>query len=306
MLINLIWLICGFIFLVRGADYFIDGAAALAGRARMSAMMVGLTVVAMGTSLPELAICITSALNDTSAIAVGNVIGSNVGNVLFILGVLSLMMPLTVRRRTISYEAPFTLCVIALLYYIVLHYGVLSRMWAGVLLGLFACYLVYLFLMAHYNPQKPDKIKNISITKIVLYIVLGLIAIIMGSDLIVKSATSIAEHIGVSNRIIGLTIVALGTSLPELVTGIVALRKNQPDIAVGNIVGSSIFNMLFVLGVGGMVAPLHFEKMFLFDLVISAVAISMLILSSFQTMRLSRLSGVLFLMIYALYILHII
>ena len=306
MLLSIVILVLGFVLLVRGADYFIDGASGLAGRLRMSAMMVGLTVVAMGTSLPELAICITSAINGTSAIAVGNVIGSHVGNILFILGVLAIISPLTVRRRTIYCEAPFTLFIIAVLYYIVFHFGILSRALSAVLLGLFVCYLIYLFLMSYYNPQKPDKIKTVSVTKIVLYIVLGLIAIIMGSDFIVKSATDIAEYIGVTNRIIGLTIVALGTSLPELVTGIVALRKKHPDIAVGNIIGSSIFNMLFVLGIGSMVAPIHFEQVFLFDLVISALAVLMLILCSFRTMRLGRLAGVLFLVMYALYVLHII
>lgn len=309
MLISVIFLIVGFIVLVRGADYFVDGASALATRMRMSELMIGLTVVAMGTSMPELAICITSAFNGTSAIAVGNVVGSNVGNILFIAGFLAVLSPLMVHKRSIFYEAPFILTIIGLLYYIISRYGVLSRAWSGVLLGLFLLYLIYLFVMAHNVPteaKRSRKIKTISVSQICWYVVLGLIAVILGSDVIVDSATDIARHIGVSDRVIGLTIVALGTSLPELVTGVVAVRKKQSDIAVGNIIGSSIFNMLFVLGVGAMFAPIYFEQAFIFDLCMSSVAVLMLILCSYRTMCIGRIAGIVFLGVYGLYITHLI
>lgn len=307
MLLSLVFFTFGFFILVRGADYFVDGASAFAGRMRMSAMMVGLTVVAMGTSLPELAICITSALNGSSAIAIGNVIGSNVVNVLFVLGILAILSPLMVHRRNIFYEMPFILIIIAVLYCIASYYSVLSRFWAGVLLILFLLYLLYLFIVSRPAFSQTSVTTNgISGSKIILYLAIGLVAVIFGSDIIVKSATQIAEHIGVSERIIGLTVIALGTSLPELVTGIVAVRKNQPDIAVGNIIGSSIFNMLFVLGVGAMVAPMYFEDAFIFDLCMSSIAILMLILCSYRTMRINRIAGIIFLIVYVLYIINLV
>ena len=306
--ISLILLVVGFVILVRGADYFVAGTSAFASRMRISELMVGLTVVAMGTSLPELAICITSALNGTGAIAVGNVIGSNVGNILFVLGFLAILSPLMVYKRSIFYEAPFILVIIGVLYYIISRYGVLTRAWACVLLGLFMLYLLYLFIMSRNNPKQETKYskQTMSIPRMIWYVMLGLVAVILGSDVIVQSATDIARHIGVSDRIIGLTVIALGTSLPELVTGIVAVYKKQPDIAVGNIIGSSIFNMLFVLGMGAIVAPIYFERAFIFDLCMSSVAVLMLILCSYRNMYIGRIAGVVFLGIYGIYLLQLI
>ncbi len=305
MLLSLILLVFGFVLLVRGADYFVDGASALAARLHIPAIIIGLTIVAMGTSAPEAAVSITSALNGSNAIAIGNVVGSNIANILLILGLAALITPLGVQKNTVFFEMPFVIFITALLYFFGLHYGYISHAGAWILLGLFVCFLSYLFVIARQSQQESAQIKKYGITRIVLYIVLGLLALILGSNFTVKSAVEIASFLGVSHRVIGLTIIAIGTSLPELVTSVIAARKGESDIAIGNIVGSNIFNILFVLGLSGVILPIPFDAAFLFDTKIAILAAVLLMLCSCRTMHIGRKSGILFLGMYVLYLIYL-
>ena len=306
MFISLFFLMVGFVLLVRGADYFVDGASALAKRMHVPAIVIGLTVVAMGTSAPEASVSIVSALHGSNAIAIGNVIGSNIANILLILGIVSVMVVLRVQKQTLYYEIPFTIFITLLLYIIGSYYGYISYSMAWVLLGLFALFLLYLFITSYKNHDFSEDIKSYSIFKIVLYVVLGIIALILGGNLTVDSAVSIANYFGVPQRVIGLTIVAIGTSLPELVTSIIAARKGETDIAIGNIIGSNIFNILFVLGLSGVILPIPFESTFLFDTGVALLAAVLLLLCSFYTGCIGRKTGILFLITYMLYMWYLI
>ena len=306
MLVALILLVLGFVLLVKGADYFVDGASSLAARMRIPPIIIGLTVVAMGTSAPEAAVSISSALHGSNAIAIGNVLGSNIVNVLFILGFTAMITPLVVQKNTVRYEIPFVGLITILLYWLGLQYGMISRAGAGLFLGLFVVFLGYLYFMSRNTECSIDQIKTLSTTKIVLYSVLGLMALVWGSNLTVESAVSIARYIGISERVIGLTIVALGTSLPELVTSVIAARKGESDIAIGNIVGSNIFNILFVLGIAGLILPIPFNSAFLFDGIVAILTTVMLWVFVMPHKRLTFIPGMLFMVAYLAYVLYLI
>ncbi len=306
MLIDLILLVLGFVLLVKGADYFVDGASCLATRMCIPPIIIGLTVVAMGTSAPEAAVSISSALHGSNAIAIGNVLGSNIVNVLFTLGLTAMITPLVVQKNTVRYEIPFVVLITILLYWLGLQYGMISRAGAGLFLGLFVVFLGYLYFMSRNTECSIDQIKKLSTTKIVLYIVLGLVALVWGSNLTVESAVSIARYIGISERVIGLTIVALGTSLPELVTSVIAARKGESDIAIGNIVGSNIFNILFVLGIAGLILPIPFNSAFLFDGIVAILTTVMLWVFVMPYKRLTFIPGMLFIVAYLAYVLYLI
>lgn len=306
MLIDLVLLVLGFVLLIKGADYFVDGASSLATRMCIPPIIIGLTVVAMGTSAPEAAVSISSALQGSNAIAIGNVLGSNIANVFLILGLTAMITTLTVQQNTIRYEMPFVSLITILLCWMGANYGVISRASAGVLLALFAAFLVYLYFVSRNAPCCIDDVKTLSKTKIALFIILGMIALIVGSNITVSSAVSIAQYLGVSQRVIGLTIVAIGTSLPELVTSVIAARKGESDIAIGNIVGSNIFNILFVLGVAGVILPIPFNQAFLFDGLVAIVAAVLLWLFTCRRQCLTRTPGILFVAMYVAYILWLI
>ena len=302
MLINILLLVIGFILLIKGADYFVDGASALAARLKIPAIIIGLTVVAMGTSAPEAAVSISSALAGSNAIAIGNVLGSNIANIFLILGLTAIIATLTVQKNTVRFEMPFMIFITLLLCAIGWKYGMISRMGAGVLLGIFMLFLGYLFVIARGNTNTDTQIKQISPIKIALFIILGMIALIFGSKITVLAAVDIAQYIGISERVIGLTVVAFGTSLPELVTSIIAARKGESDIAIGNIVGSNIFNILFVLGVAGVILPIPFNSEFLFDGVFAILAAVLLLVFTYKNKKLGRIAGIIFIAIYAIYL----
>ena len=302
MLLNIILLVLGFVLLIKGADYFVDGASAMAARLKISPIIIGLTVVAMGTSAPEAAISVSSALAGSNAIAIGNVVGSNIANIFLILGITALISTLTVQKNTIRFEMPFMIFITLLLCWFGMQYGIISRFNAGVFIGLFILFLAYLFIISCGNTNTDTSIKQISTIKIILFIIFGLIALIFGSKITVLSAINIAQYIGVSERVIGLTIVALGTSLPELVTSVIAARKGESDIAIGNIVGSNIFNILFVLGIAGLILPIPFNQAFLFDGAFAILAAVLLLLLTFKSRKLGRISGIVFLLIYSVYL----
>lgn len=295
-------MIAGFILLVRGADYFVDGSVALAQKLRIPAIVIGLTVVAMGTSAPEAAISIMSAIKDSDAIVVGNVIGSNIVNILLILGITVLISNLPIKKNTMLYEIPFVGFITLLLCGMGLMFGNISRLSAFILLGLFVLFLGYLYIVSKYEKTPEIEAKQIGSLKTALYLIGGLALLIIGSDLTVDSAIKLARIFGVSERIIGITIVAFGTSVPELVTCIVSAIKKQTDIAVGNIIGSNIFNILFVLGITGAISPILFKSEFLFDGAFALLAVAMLMLFGYKDMILKRWAGICFLGIYATYL----
>ena len=257
MLIQIILLIVGFVVLIKGADFFVDGASSLARNFKLSKMLVGLTIVAFGTSAPEFAVSIKSMLSGSGEIVLGNVIGSNILNILLILGVASLFHNLTVKNNTVKKEIPITLLLTTALIVLMTDkvFGGTANMLTrgdGIVILLFFCvFIYYLISMARNKTQDIDEEKEsiLPLSKSIVYTVVGIIAIVLGSNFVVDSAQIIASSLGVSERIIGLTIIALGTSLPELVTSVVATRKGEYDIAIGNVVGSNIFNIGMVLGV---------------------------------------------------------
>ncbi len=302
MLVSLVLLIVGFVCLIKGADYLVDGASSLAKRMCIPPIIIGLTVVAMGTSAPEAAVSISSAIHGSNDIAIGNVIGSNIANILFVLGLSAMMSQLRVQKNTIRYEIPFVIFITVLLCGMGWQYGEISRMSAGILSGLFVMFLGYLYVISKQTECSTDDIKSISPLKTCIYILFGLCALVLGSNITVSAACDIARHIGISERVIGLTIIAIGTSLPELVTSVIAAKKGEADISVGNIVGSNIFNILFVLGVTGLILPIPYDSAFLFDGIFAILAVVLLWVFTCRTKHLTPVPGILMISIYITYL----
>lgn len=297
---QLLLLVLGFVLLVKGADLFVDGAAGIAGRFGIPQLVIGLTIVAMGTSLPELSVSVMAALQGSADVAVGNVLGSNILNILLILGVTAVIIPVAVARSSVRYEIPFMLAVTALLLYLGVRGGVLGR-WEGAVFGvLFLFYLGYLFRMSGQGTAVEAAESMRPLWQLAALIAVGAALIWGGSKLAVAAAVDMARLLGLSERFIGLTIVALGTSLPELATSVAAALKGKADIAVGNIVGSNIFNILFVLGMAALITPVSFAKAFIFDAWAATAAVLLLWLCALRG-RLERWGGALFLAAYAVY-----
>lgn len=301
---SLFLLVIGFVLLVKGADWFVEGSAAIARKLNIPELVIGLTIVAMGTSLPEAAVSITASLNGNAGIAVGNVAGSNIMNILIILGITSVITTIRIQKSTIRMEIPFLILVSA----VFLGFGMTGNRLSGLegvgFWALFVVYLVYLYVMSQRNesdPAEDERPMNRPVWQCLILLVISAIMIIKGSDLIVSGATDIAKVIGLSDRIIGLTIVAFGTSLPELVTCITAARKNKADLAIGNIVGSNIFNILFVLGTASLITPIPFESKFIVDAAFGIAAAVILWLGSFRKRELARPAGIFMICVYACY-----
>lgn len=309
-LIQLGCLALGFTVLVKGADWFVDGAAGLSRKFGIPELVIGLTIVAMGTSLPETAVSITGALKGSAGIAIGNVVGSNICNILLILGVTTAITSLRIQQSTIRYEIPFMIFISGVLLAQGMSGGVITRMEGGVLLGLFVVYLIYLKFLTDKTPEaepsEPQEKEELpSVGKCVGLIILGAAMIIYGSDLAVQGAKTLARLFGLSDRLIGLTIVAIGTSLPELAASAVAALKGNADIAVGNIVGSNIFNILFVLGTTTLIVPVRFAEEFVQDGIINVGVGLFLWASVFRTAKAGRPLGVTMLALYAAYTAHL-
>ena len=315
MVIQILLLALGFALLVKGADWFVDGAAGIATKFGIPQLVIGLTIVAMGTSAPEAAVSITAAFAGNAEITIGNIVGSNVLNILIILGITALVYPVAVQKSSLVFDIPVVLFATAILF--VLGYdGNISRLDGIIMLVIFVAYLFFLFWDAKRpkelesaevkkeeaeNEETKNEGKNLSLPKALFFTVIGLVLIVAGSNFVVKSATFIATALGLSQRFIGLTIVALGTSLPELFTSVTAAMKKNSDIAVGNIVGSNIFNILFIVGLSGLIIPVPFAPAFRFDTLVSGVAAILLLLCSLPKKRLSRIAGIFFLICYAVY-----
>ena len=306
MLLQIVLLALGFVMLVKGANWFVDGASNIAAKFKIPQLVIGLTIVAMGTSSPEAAVSITAALHGNAEITIGNVMGSNILNILLILGLSASISRLAVAKSTVWIEIPFLLLVSGLLYVQGLD-GTISLLDGAIQLLLFAAYLTYLLIMAKKFPdENPKTPKQMKLWKAILATVGGLAMVIVGSDLAVDASTTIARIMGLSERFIGLTVVALGTSLPELFTSAAAARKGNADIAIGNIVGSNVFNTLFVVGLSALITPVPFAADFLFDTVIAAGAALLLWVCCMKDKSLKRWHGVLMLLGYAAYFVVII
>lgn len=313
-----ILLIIGFLFLVKGADLFVSGASDIARYCGIPTFIIGLTVVAFGTSMPEAAISVTAALTGANGIAVGNAIGSNIFNLLIVLGASALIKECSVSGDTLKFEYPLSIVAAALLLVAGLGNGEVSRVDGIVLLTVFTIFMVVTVKKAMRSQQNEETLvcyeeeevvedeKSVSLVKAVALSAIGLVGIILGGDLVVDSATSIAEAFGIDEILIGLTIVALGTSLPELVISIVAATKGETDIAVGNVIGSNIFNILLVLGLSTTIHPITITMFSIYDMII-LIAASLLVLIPFmRKQKLTRGWGALMLIIYAGYLAYII
>lgn len=304
ILLQILLLVVGFAMLVKGADWFVDGTAGIARKFGIPQLVIGLTIVAMGTSAPEAAVSVTAALKNNASITIGNVVGSNILNILIILGVSSIITALSIQPSTIKYEIPYMMGITLVLLFMGFTGGIVTRLEGSILWILFIVYLLYLYRLAQNG--KEEKIEEEkSPTMLVISAIVGGFTIVWGSSITVDSATEIAKMIGLSERFIGLTIVALGTSLPELVTSVTAARKGNADIAIGNIVGSNIFNILFVVGTSALITPVPFEKNFLIDTTISALIGVLLWISVFRSKKLTRPWGIVMLVCYAAYFVYL-
>ena len=304
ILLQILLLVVGFAMLVKGADWFVDGTAGIARKFGIPQLVIGLTIVAMGTSAPEAAVSVTAALKNNAGITIGNVVGSNILNILIILGVSSIITALSIQSSTIKYEIPYMMGITLVLLFMGFTGGIVTRLEGSILWILFIVYLLYLYRLAQNG--KEEKIEEEkSPMMLVISAIVGGFTIVWGSSITVDSATEIAKMIGLSERFIGLTIVALGTSLPELVTSVTSARKGNADIAIGNIVGSNIFNILFVVGTSALITPVPFEKNFLIDTTISALIGVLLWISVFRSKKLTRLWGIVMLVCYATYFVYL-
>ena len=295
MLMELVLLVVGFVMLIKGADIFVEGAAGIAAKFGIPQLVIGLTIVAMGTSAPEAAVSITAAVKGTADITIGNVVGSNSMNILVILGLTAVIVAVAVQTSTVRYEIPFVILVSAVLLVMGALDGTIGRIDGVILWVLFIIYFIYLFLMAKHGKEEEEARTEAPVWKLLLFVVLGMALIVIGADVSVDAASEIARVIGLSERFIGLTIVAFGTSLPELCTSVVAATKGKADLAIGNIVGSNIFNILFVVGTTALIIPVPFNPAFVIDSAVAIGAAVLLWICVLPKKRLTRPGGVLML-----------
>ena len=294
-------LLVGFILLLKGADFFVDGSSSIAGILRVPSIVIGLTIVAMGTSAPETAVSITAGLAGNSDISLGNIVGSNIFNLLMVIGVSALLRPITTHKDMLHRDLWWNIAVSVMLFLLLLD-GKLSRIEGVLLLAGMAAYLCIVIR----DRSEAESIKQLSISRSILYILCGLIAIILGGNLVVNNASLIAHSLGMSDTLVGLTIVAIGTSLPELMTSIVAAKKGDSGIALGNAVGSCIFNIMFILGISSVLTPINAApELFIDTAILIAVCILIFILANTHR-ETSRREGLICILCYLAYSIYII
>ena len=322
MLLQIVYIVIGVVLVLWGADRLTDGAVGIATRLNIPQIVIGLTIVAMGTSMPEFCVSLVSALKGTADLAVGNVVGSNVFNALLIVGVTALVAPMTILRQTVRKDIPFALVASMLLVLMCLD-GTLSRIDALVLLSLFG-FFMYVTLQAGLSAKKADKQAAsdepsqaasdepadaqapMSWLRASLFIIIGLGCLIGGSNLFVGGATAVATELGISDAVVGLTVVAMGTSLPELATSVVAARKGNSGIAIGNALGSNVFNILLILGLTGAITPLTLQGITTLDLTMLVVSMMLLWLFSFTKLTIERWEGALLTTIFVAYLTYLV
>lgn len=306
ILLQVVLLVLGFVMLIKGADWFVDGAAGVAAKLGIPQLIIGLTIVAMGTSAPEAAVSISSAMKGCADITIGNVVGSNTMNILLILGLASAIVTIKVSDSTVKIEIPFMIGISVLLTVLGMTGNRITFVEGVLLWVLFIGYLAYLFVMAKKNKETTEEAKvQKPLWQLAILIVLGAAMIVLGSNFSVDAATAIAKAFGISERFIGLTIVALGTSLPELVTSVTAARKGNADIAIGNIVGSNLFNILFVVGTTALITPVAFAANFTIDALVSIAAAVLLWVGCFKKKALGRTVGLIMVASYAAYFIYL-
>ena len=307
IIINIGILVIGFLMLIKGADWLVSGASGIANKLGIPSLVIGLTIVAMGTSAPEAAVSITSAFKHSADIAIGNVLGSNIINILVILGITSIITPLALKKNTINYEIPFLIAISIILPVLGLRKQKLVLTDGIILTVLFIAYLSYLFFMTkngliEEEDEGPIQERNIAV--LLLMTVVGIGVVVVGTKF--SGASNIARILGVSERVIGLTIVAFGTSLPELVTSLTAAKKGSADIAIGNIVGSNIFNILFILGLSSLITPIAYQPQFFVDSIMAIAAtviLALLVLN--KDHKLKRYGGIAMLVVYSIYLVYL-
>ena len=314
MLINTILLLLGFTILIKGADLFVDGASGIATNFKVPKIVIGLTIVSFGTSAPEFAVSVKSLLSGSGDIVLGNVIGSNILNILLILGVSAMFHPLSVKNNTVKKELPITM-LITILFATLLSDNIFDKTVSNsftrsdgiVLLLFFLVFIYYLVSISRKRIEEDDIKKELTLKKSFIYTVIGIFGIIYGSNFVVDSAINISKLLGVSERMISLTIIALGTSLPELVTSVVATRKGEFDIAIGNVVGSNIFNIGVVVGIPisifGGIGLISFSYI---DLLVMIIASILLFMFSFNDYKISKKEGIMFIVMFIAYYSYVI
>lgn len=319
MIISILLLIVGGALVLFGADRLTDGATALARRFGVTEMVIGLTVVAFGTSLPEFVTSFMSTLKGSSDISIGNIVGSNIFNTLVIVGASALVYPIVIRKSTVTKDIPFSVLASIMLIVVVFDVAldgaamnILARTDGLLMLGFFSVFMAYTFFMARNTEELSTSnesnvpVKQMPYWKIFLFIVLGLAGLVLGGNLFVESACDIALSLGISETVVGLTIVAAGTSLPELATSVVAARKGSSAIAIGNVVGSNIFNIFFVMGMCATIAPMKVGNISYIDLALMLVSMLMLWGFSFSKRKIERWEGALLIIVYLIYLSYLV
>lgn len=310
MFLSVILIIIGFVLLIVGADILVDGSSGIAKKFHIPEIIIGLTIVSIGTSMPELFVSITSALDGYSDMALGNIIGSNLSNLLLILGLSAVIKPVVFQKETRIYEIPMCLLVTIILMVFCNTNGGISKIESIGLLILFGAFIGYTIYMGKKESKneiveiKAEEKEN-NIIKNIIFVLLGICGLKIGGDLVVNNAVNVANHFNWSEKLISLTILAIGTSLPELVTSVTAAIKGNSDIAIGNIIGSNIFNILFIIGVSALITPIIYNFSYNFDF--SVLIVSSIILAIFPFIppkdKMSRFNGIIYLLIYIAYLL---
>ena len=309
MAIQILLILVGFIMLIKGADILVDGSSSIAKKLRISEIVIGLTIVSIGTSMPELFVSTASALQGSADISIGNVIGSNICNLLLILGVSTLIHPVKFHKETKYIENPM-LIVLTLIFLVICNINQdVSRIEGIILLILFIAFITYTVIMGKKSQDEVilelslEDAKKISVFKNLVLIILGIIALKIGGDLVVNNAKLIAIALNISEKIIGLTIVAIGTSLPELVTSLTAAIKGDSDIAIGNIIGSNIFNILFIIGLSSVITPITYNISYNFEMIILFIAMILMCIFPFIKPKdeMTRGNGLIYTLLYIVY-----
>lgn len=304
---SVVLLVVGFVLLIKGADFFVEGSSAVAKMLKVPSIIIGLTIVAMGTSLPECAVSVTASLSGNNALAVSNAVGSNIFNLMVVCGFSALFTPLLVDKSTLKKEFPFSVvCALALLVLGALGM-VLGHLDGVILLIMFAGFMIWMVRSAlkARAAASDEEYETLPVWKCIVFILGGIVAIKFGGDFVVEGASSVAKMFGLSENLIGLTIVACGTSLPELVTSVVAARKNELDMALGNVIGSNVFNFLFVLGIAASISPIAFITENIIDIAL-LIAMSLLVwVFGWTKQKIEKKEGIIMLLIYVVYLVYI-
>lgn len=323
MLLNIIFIIIGFILLIKGADFLVDGASEIAKRFHIPEIVIGLTIVAIGTSMPELVVSVTSALEGHSDLAIGNVVGSNIANMFLILGVCSIIKPLVFKKETRLFEMPFNIFSTIILFFLCINgsgkqINTITREEGIILLAFCILFIIYNLIMAKKGEEfdqeenilelRTEENKKTPLWESLFGIIVGIIGLKLGGDLVVENSVEIAKILGISEKLISLTIVAFSTSLPELITSIAATRKGETDMAIGNILGSQIFNILLIIGVSAALTPINYSKSYDSNIILLIVGSIMLGLFPFigKKNEMTRSNGIVFVLTYAIYLVSIV